>query len=61
MNFSVLQQTFLRKAIKEDGGIPGFEAFADKTLMWSDLTESLAILKASNVSFVAEEVYKIKS
>lgn len=47
--------------MKEDGGIPGFEAFADKTLMWSDLTESLANLKASNVSFVAEEVYKIRS
>ena len=54
-----MQQTFLRKAIKEDGGIPGFEAFADKTTIWSDLTESCAVLKASSVSFVAEEVYNI--
>ena len=56
---NVVQQTFLKKAIKEDGGIPGFEAFADKTPMWPDLTESWAVLKAAIVSFVAEEVYKI--
>ncbi|BBN67762.1 eukaryotic initiation factor 4A-III [Prunus dulcis] len=37
----------------------GFEAFADEILKLSDLTESWARFKASNVSFVADETLQI--
>lgn len=51
------KQTFFRNAIKDDGGIPGFEALADEIVMLSDLRESWASFKASNVSFAADETY----
>lgn len=47
-------QTFLRNAIKDDGGIPGFEVLADNILILSESSESRALFRASNVSFVAE-------
>lgn len=55
---SVLSKTFCRNAINDDGGIPGFEAFAAEQIMCSDFSESWACSRASNVSFVADEAYK---
>lgn len=43
------------KAIKEDGGIPGFAVSAERILMFFDAIESWAIFKASSVMFVTEE------
>lgn len=37
---SVLSKTFCRNAINDDGGIPGFEAFAVEQIMFSDFSES---------------------
>lgn len=48
-----LLKTFLRNAIKDDGGIPGFKVLADETVMFS--SESRACFKAFNVSLVASE------
>lgn len=50
-------QTFFRNTINDEGGIPGFEAFAGETIMRSDFSESCACFRAFNVSFVAEETY----
>lgn len=53
-----LFSTFLRNAIREDGGIPGFELLAEKIETLSDLSESPACFKASSVSFVLDETCK---
>lgn len=50
-----LSCTFSKKVIKEDGGIPGFEALADAISMFSDSSDSCARFKAATVWFVAEE------
>lgn len=47
----------MRKAIKEDGGIPGLKAFADEIATFSDLRESSACFNASHIFFVEEETY----
>lgn len=56
-NFKYLVQTLFRNAIKDEGGIPGFEELDDKTSMFSDLSESWARFKASNESFTADETW----
>lgn len=53
----VPSKTFLRNDINDEGGIPGFEAFAGETIMCSDFSESWACFRAFNVSFVADETY----
>lgn len=52
---SISSSTFFEKVIKEDGGIPGFEALADVIFMFSDSSDSCARFKAAIVSSVAEE------
>lgn len=50
----VARTTFLRKGIKEDGGIPGFEVLAVETEIFSDLRESSACFRACHI-FVPDE------
>lgn len=49
--------TFFKKAISEEGGIPGFEEFAGNILTSSELSESWARCRAAMVWFVADEAY----
>lgn len=48
-------QTLFKKAIKDEGGIPGLEELAVEIFMLSVLSDSWACFKALNVSLVPDE------
>lgn len=48
-------QTLFRKAISDEGGIPGLEELADEIFMLSVPSDSWAFFKAFNVSLVPDE------
>lgn len=54
-NSKLLMPTFLKNAIREEGGMPGFSADAFFTLTLSDPSDSLASSNALKITFVWDE------